>query len=121
VDPHGHYLTGFCTGLQIGSEEAFDLERLYNEGIILSDYPILEMLVQGTLGDLRRYAEELGFRPDPGGYVSACHLCGAIRAWLYHHSSRERRPVELTPGFFYKEMKRLLAPSYNHSNSTREL
>ncbi len=48
VDPYGHYLTGFCTGLQIGDEEAFDLERLYREGILLPDYPILEMLVQGT-------------------------------------------------------------------------
>jgi hypothetical protein len=120
MDPYGHYLTGFCTGLQIGSKEAFDLERLYNEGIILSDYPILEMLVQGTLGDLRSYAEELGFRPDPGGYVSACHLCGAIRTWLYHHLPGDRRPTELTPGFFYEEMGRLFALSRSHSNAASE-
>lgn len=120
VDPYGHYLTGFCTGLQIGNEDAFDLERLYSEGILLSDYPILEMLVQGTLGDLRCHAEGLGFRPDPGGYVSACHLCGAIRTWLYHHLSGDGRPAELTPGFFYEEMGRLFALSPNPSNSTSE-
>jgi hypothetical protein len=116
VDPNGHYLTGFCAGLQIGHEEAFDLERLYREGILLSDYPVLEMLVQGTVGDLRRFAEGLGFRPDRGGYVSACHLCGVIRTWLYHHLPRERRPEELAPGFFYEEMGRLFDLSYNHSN-----
>jgi hypothetical protein len=120
VDPHGHYLTGFCTGLQIGHKQAFDLERLFSEGILLSDYPILEMLVQRSLGDLRRHAEGLGFRPDPEGYVSACHLCGAIRTWLYHHLPGDRRPSELAPGFFYEEMGRLFRLSRNDSNNTSE-
>jgi hypothetical protein len=109
VDPYGHYLTGFCSGLQIGDGDAFDLERLYREGISLADHPILDMLVQGTVGDLRRFAEGLGFRADPEGYVSACHLCGHVRTWLYHHMSGERRPAELAPGFFYEEMGRLFS------------
>jgi len=106
VDPYGHYLTGFCTGLQIGYKAAFDLERLYREGIRLATYPILELLVEGTVGDLRRFAERLGFPPDPEGYVSACHLCGHIRTWLYHHFPEGKRPAELAPGFFYEEMGR---------------
>ncbi len=109
ADPQGRYLTGFCSGLQIGDGEALDLERLYREGILLADYPILEMLVQGTLGDLRRFAEGLGYRSDRDGYVSACHLCGHIRTWLYHHWSGDERPRELSPDFFYKEMGRLFS------------
>lgn len=120
VDPHGRYLTGFCTGLQIGDSEAFDLDRLYREGIPLADYPVLEMLVQGTVGDLRRFAEGLGFQPDQEGYVSACHLCGHIRTWLYNHLSEDRRPVELAPAFFYKEMARLFSLSTGDSDSAGE-
>ncbi len=120
MDPHGRYLTGFCTGLQIGDEEAFDLERLYREGILLADYPVLEMLVRGTVADLRGFAEGLGFRPDREGYVSACHLCGHIRTWLYHHLSGARRPEELAPGFFYEEMGRLFSLSNTDSDSASE-
>ncbi len=111
VDPYGHYLTGFCTGLQIGDRQAFHLDRLYREGIRLEDYPILEMLVGRRVGDLRGFAESLGFRPDSEGYVSACHLCGHIRTWLYHHYAERERPVELAPGFFYEEMARLFSGS----------
>lgn len=120
VDPYGHYLTGFCTGLQIGEREAFDLERLYREGVVLQDYPILEMLVGGRVGDLREFAESLGFRPDPEGYVSACHLCGHIRTWLYHHYPERDRPLELAPGFFYEEMARLFSCSSGEWVSTGE-
>jgi hypothetical protein len=118
VDPYGHYLAGFCTGLQIGDKEAFALERLYREGVPLAAYPILEMLVDGTVGDLSRFAAALGFRPDPKGYVSACHLCGHIRTWLYHSIPEEERPAELAPGFFYEEMGRLFAVSNIDSGST---
>lgn len=117
VDPYGHYLTGFCTGLQIGHREAFDLERLFREGVLLADYPILEMLAEGTVGDLLLFARGLGFRPDRGGYVSACHLCGHIRTWLHHHLPAQTRPAELAPGFFYEEMGRLFAFSDNDSGS----
>jgi hypothetical protein len=120
VDPYGHYLTGFCSGLQIGDKEAFDLERLYREGICLDDHPILEMLLRGTLGDLRRFAEDLGFRVDPEGYVSACHLCGHIRTWLYHHAPGEGRPGELAPACFYEEMGRLFSRENGDSDATNE-
>jgi hypothetical protein len=78
------------------------------------------MLIQGSVGDLRRYAEGLGFRPDPDGYVSACHLCGAIRTWLYLHFSDERRPSELAPRFFYEEMARLSSRSNRDADSAGE-
>ena len=108
VDPYGHYLTGFCSGLQIGSREGFRLEKLFQEGISLEKYPVLEMLIQGALGDLFRFAEVQGFGPDPEGYVSACHLCGHIRTWLYHNMEQEKGLIELAPGVFYEEMRKLI-------------
>ena len=108
VDPQGHYLTGFCSGLQIGNQEGFHLKALFREGIPLEEYPLLEMLTQDHLGDLYSHAERQGFLADPKGYISACHLCGHIRTWLYRRIPPEKRPRELAPEFFYEEMSRLL-------------
>jgi len=109
VDTQGHYLTGFCSGIQIGDREGFNLEALFREGISLEEYPLLEILTEGCLGDLLEYAEKQGFRPDPDGYVSACHLCGHIRLWLYDHLPPAERPRELAPAFFYEELRPLAA------------
>jgi len=110
ADYCGHYLAGFCSGLQVGNRAALDLQGLIREGISLLEHPLLEMLVQETLGDLARNAEKLGFRENPQGYVSCCHLCGHIRTWLYHHLPPEKRPKELAPSCFYEEMIRLIRP-----------
>ena len=107
VDPQGHYLTGFCSGIQIGDREGFCLEALYREGVRLQEYPLLETLIRGSLGALLDHAEKRGFQPDPGGYVSACHLCGQIRLWLYHHLPPADRPRELAPACFYEELAAL--------------
>ncbi len=109
IDPMGNYLTGFCSGLRIGGEgTAYELKKLYQLGITLEDYPLLDMLIHGTLGDLFSFSVTQGFTPDIRGYVSACHLCGHIRTWLFVRSTRERRYQELGPSFFYEEMARLL-------------
>jgi hypothetical protein len=107
IDMYGNYLTGFCSGLRVGQGTAFELERLYSEAIAIEEHPILEMLVHGTLGDLLSHAHSIGFRPDPKGYISPCHLCGHIRTWLFHHIPPASRPQELAPSFFYEEMERL--------------
>jgi hypothetical protein len=109
LDPYGDYLTGFCSGLRLGCGAGFDLERLYREGLALEQYPILEMLIRGTLGDLLGYAVGRGFTPDQGGYVSPCHLCGHLRTWLYQSIPTHMRPSELAPAFFYEEMDRLFS------------
>lgn len=108
IDPYGHYLTGFCSGLQIGSQEAFRLDELFQEGISLDAYPLLEMLIQGSLGDLNRFAGKKGFKENPKGYVSACHLCGHIRTWLFQETAPDKRYVELAPHSFYEEIRKLI-------------
>ncbi len=107
VDPHGHYLTGFCSGLQIGDRDGFRLDALFREGISLEAFPVLKLLVDGCLGDLYGFAQRLGFPGDPDGYISCCHLCGHIRTWLFHHLPPEERPKELAPAFFYEEMGKI--------------
>jgi hypothetical protein len=107
VDARGRYLTGFCSGLQIGDRQAFDLRSLFEEGIPLADFPVLEMLVEGGLASLFGSASRQGFLPDPEGYVSACHLCVHLRTWLFCRLPGEQRPKELAPDFFYEEMRRL--------------
>jgi hypothetical protein len=64
------------------------------------------ILEEGQAG-LYSYATERGFRSDPEGYISPCHLCGHIRTWMYHSLPAGERPPELAPGFFYEEMGRL--------------
>ena len=109
VDHYGNYLTGFCAGLCVGRGAAFEMNKLYTEGINLEDYPILEMLLRGTLGDLYNHALSLGFSPDPVGYISSCHLCGHIRTWIFHRIEPGGKPPELAPAFFYEEMCRLFS------------
>ena len=91
----------------IGDRQAFDLRSLFEEGIPLADFPVLEMLVEGGLASLFGSASRQGFLPDPEGYVSACHLCVHLRTWLFCRLPGEQRPKELAPDFFYEEMRRL--------------
>ena len=107
IDASGRYLTGFCSGLQIGDRQALELARLYEEGISLGEYPVLEMLVRGGLAALFHSAARQGFSPDPAGYVSACHLCGHVRTWFFLSLPEEKRPRELAPRFFYEELAAL--------------
>lgn len=102
LDYGGNYLTGFCSGLRLGKETGRDLGRLFSEGIALSDYPVLDILVNDGLGGLYAKARTAGYEPKPGGYVSPCHLCLDLRVFLYF---REQAYEELYPAFFYDELR----------------
>jgi hypothetical protein len=102
IDCQGNYLTGFCSGLRIGRNEAFDLEGLFARGIDLSDFPLLERILRGGLGSLYDFALQKGYRPLEG-YVSPCHLCLDMRLFLYGEG--EKYP-ELYPDFLYEELRR---------------
>ena len=102
IDYKGNYITGFCSGLRIGKETALDLKKLYNEGIDLSEYPLLKMLIQGGLKELYDYAVSKGYEPKKEGYVASCHLCLDIRLYLYFN---DKKYLELYPEFFYEELK----------------
>jgi len=106
IDYRGNYITGFCSGLRIGKETALDMKKLFNEGISLSDYPLLGMLAGGGLKDLYDFALARGYKPRPEGYVAPCHLCLDIRVYLYFN---DKKYPELYPDFFYEELNHELA------------
>jgi hypothetical protein len=92
IDLHGDYVPGMCPGLAV---------RHHDLGAPLSPetYPLLTRLHQGGVGALHALAVDLGFTPDPRGYLDRCHLCDQIRQHLV------RRPGspfdELRPRAFY--------------------
>lgn len=101
LDYMGNYLTGFCSGLRIGEGTGFDLGRLYREGIRLSQYPVLDILINNGVQGLYEHTLKAGYTPLKQGYVSPCHLCLDMRVHLYFH--KERYP-EFYPDFFYEEL-----------------
>ena len=108
LDYLGNYLTGFCSGLRLGERMGFSLKTLYDDGIGLSRYPILDILVKNGIKGLYAYACGAGYTPLEGGYVSPCHLCLDIRIYLYF---REEKYPELYPDFFYEDLFILLFTS----------
>jgi hypothetical protein len=101
IDFKGNYLAGFCSGLRIGKHSGLNLNRLYNEGIKLDRYPVLDQLINGGLNALYKTALSSGFTPEPKGYVSSCHLCLDLRIYLF---SQGEAYEELYPTFFYKDL-----------------
>ncbi len=100
IDYAGNYITGFCSGLRIGENTFFNPKKLYNEGINLKNYPILDILINHGLKGLLNFAIDKGYKSQPEGYVSPCHLCLDIRLFLFnknHYNS-------LYPRFFYIDL-----------------
>lgn len=102
LDYEGNYFAGFCSGLRLGENVGFSLERLYGDGILLTRYPILDILVNKGIRGLYEHGLSAGYTQRSKGYVSPCHLCLDIRIHLYFH---EKRYPELYPRFFYEHLK----------------
>jgi hypothetical protein len=102
VDFKGNYLTGFCSGLRLGDAEGFSLAHLYQEGVRLSRFPILALLVSHGVKGLYEHALGAGYSPRGEGYVFPCHLCLDIRIYLYFN---EAQYEEFYPDFFYETLR----------------
>ena len=94
VDYLGRYIPPGCTGMGIL------LEDLGKELDPVS-YPVLSRLCNQGLGALLAYAQELGYKHNPSGYVSKCELCFDIRKHLIS-TDRQGHP-DLTPERFYTQ------------------
>lgn len=108
LDYTGSYCAGFCAGITLGKGSALNLDSLYGKGIELKEYPLLDILINRSLGDLFRYASDRGFW-GRSGYSSPCHLCLALRVFLY-----KKFPglySELAPDIFYIQAERELKNS----------
>jgi len=94
VDYLGRYIPPGCTGMGILLE---DLGKELDP----ASYPVLSRLFAHGLGGLLRYTQELGYKPDPDGYVSKCELCFEVRKHLVAVDSQ--RHSDLTPVSFYRQ------------------
>ncbi len=95
IDLYGDYITGFCAGISMGKN--FDVADLFNKGIELEKYPILNILInKGTRGLLEFVKENSEFTPLKNGYISECHLCNHLRWTLIKNNLRfeELSPIE---------------------------
>jgi len=94
VDFLGRYIPPGCTGMGILLEDA-------GKELGPANYPVLSRLLAQGLGGLLSYARELGYRLDPGGYVSKCELCFDIRKYLISIDGKGH--PDLTPALFYAQ------------------
>ena len=94
VDFMGRYIPPGCTGMGILLEDM-------GKELDPASYPVLSRLFAQGLSGLLEYAQELGYRLDPEGYVSKCELCFDIRKFLIS-TDRQGHP-DLTPERFYAQ------------------
>jgi hypothetical protein len=97
-DNYGNLVPGFCGGISLGSWH--ELDRLTDDGIDLDERVVLRYLIRDDVRGLLRFAEDLGYRELPDGYVSKCDLCVDIRGFLVTQGDFE----ELAPREFYEHL-----------------
>lgn len=97
IDPEGSLFTGHCPG--IASGRLADLHGEKN----LDDHPVFITNALGGPHALMETARRIyDFVPDVAGYVSPCHLCLEVRAFL--HGRDADRWAELAPASYYRTM-----------------
>lgn len=79
-DNYGNYVPGFCAGLSYG--DCRRLEELLEHGVDTEERPVLSLLMDEDMRGLMALALDSGYREDPDGYCSRCHLCADIRRYL---------------------------------------
>jgi len=98
-DNYGNYIPGFCGGIAIC--DMTELENVIRDGIDTTDKPVLRFVLQQNIQGLYRFAKQHGYTERKEGYVSICHLCMDIRAYLVSTGDYP----ELRPKAFYKFIK----------------
>ncbi len=105
--------TGYCAGLTFPAPEGF---YAWYKSFRLEDWPIAWMIAKEGLAALIEFARsEAGFKIDPEGYVSACHVCQDARLSLWRLGYFK----ELGPDDFYRELQALKEAARNrHGNES---
>ncbi len=98
-DNYGNFMPGFCGGISLGPWR--DLERLIQEGLEVTERPVLGFLLTGDFAGLYDYARERGYQEKEDGYVSKCHLCVDLR----RHLASQDECAELAPREFYRHLE----------------
>jgi hypothetical protein len=95
-DLYGHFISGFCGGLTVGSWHELPVLLDRFEGAV---YPaLIRILIESGPYGLMRLAESgYGYAKKPIGYAGKCHLCVDVR----RHLIRSSHFGELEPASFY--------------------
>lgn len=101
-DNYGNVLPGFCAGLALGN--ILDTPDLYEQGLNLDEYPVLQRLFEAGVGALYQLAtREFDYQERQEGYISRCHLCLDIRRHLVRQTNTFKA---LQPFAFYAQLDR---------------
>ncbi len=80
-----------------------ELDRVLAQGVDTEDRPVLGFILREDIKGLYNFCLERGYRQRPEGYISLCHLCTDMRAFL----AREYDFKELQPVEFYEFIMQL--------------
>jgi len=97
-DNYGNYIPGYCGGISLG--DARHLDSLLAQGVDTDARPILGFLMDEDLEGLFRFALGHGYKEQPAGYYSKCHVCIDVR----RHLAAGGMFAELTPREFYEHI-----------------
>ncbi len=97
-DNYGNYIPGYCGGLSFGN--IIKDENLFGKVIDGDEFPVLYSIATNDFASLLELAIDYGYRVDPGGYFSKCHLCVDIR----RHLAVTGNFKELEPQDFYSHL-----------------
>jgi hypothetical protein len=97
-DNYGNYIPGYCGGLSLGS--SLELDKTLREGIDTAKKPVLAYITENDFRGLMTFARQRGYKDDPEGYMSKCHLCVDIRKHLKENGDFP----ELRPAEFYERL-----------------
>ena len=98
-DNYGNFMPGYCGGLSLGNWRKLD--KLLEEGMELSKYPILGFIVKQDFEGLFRFAKDFVFQESSEGYVSKCAFCVDVR----RHLLSKKEFQELQPKEFYSHLE----------------
>ena len=92
IDNYCNYLPGFCAGISLGNFK--DFNSIFG-GINLDKKPILKALTE-NIENLFKISNDYGYKENPEGYISKCHLCVDIRKHIIEKTDEfsELAPVE---------------------------
>lgn len=97
-DNYGNFIPGFCGGISLGDWS--QLDSMIDDGIDMTELPVLSMLANNDFKGLYRLARDHGFEQARDGYLSKCHLCMDMRRSLYDTGGYS----ELAPAGFYEHL-----------------
>jgi MoaA/NifB/PqqE/SkfB family radical SAM enzyme len=82
IDPQGNVFPPICAGIILGNARKQPLSRIH-QTFELGEHPLVKTLAEAGPVPLLAEAVRRGFREDPEGYASKCHMCFEVRRFFW--------------------------------------